>query len=231
VLVVDAGNSLANDQDPAKASQGQTSVEAMNQMGYDAAALGALDLALGPEVLKARSSEADFSFLSANAYLRGTDERIAKPYAVKEIGGQTIYLIGLTGYANTDRIEVHDAVESLRAALQEIPAKSSIVILLSNAGEETDKEIAKRFHVIDLVVAGGGDPLRDPEQTIGATAPRFIADFVAPGHAGRNIGVAQLAFNGNGKLTNQSWQRVRLGQDVDSDPAMAEWVQQVKAEP
>ena len=117
LLVVDAGDSLANDQDPARASQGQTSVEAMNQMGYDAAALGALDLALGPEVLRARSAEAQYPFLSANAYIRGTDERVAQLYAAQEVGGQTVYLIGLTGSGNTDRIEVRDPIASLREVL------------------------------------------------------------------------------------------------------------------
>ncbi len=200
-------------------------------MGYDAAALGALDVTLGPEVLKARSAEAGFPFLSANAYIRGTDERVAKPYVVKEVGGRNVYLIGLTGMSNTDRIEVRDALTSLRAVLQDIPAKSSIVILLSNAGKATDTEIAGSFPEIDVIVAGGSGPVRNPEDTVSETAPRFHADLVAPGHAGRNIGIAQLNFDRAGKLMSQSWQRIKLGQDIVSDPAMTEWVQQVKANP
>ncbi len=231
MLVVDAGDSLANDQDPARASQGQTSVEAMNQMGYDAAALGALDLALGPDALRARGAEAQYPFLSANAYIRGTDERVAQPYAAQKVGGQTVYLIGLTGSGNTDRIEVRDPIAALREALEEIPTQSGVVIVLSNAGEETDKEIAQGFPEVDIIVAGGGGPVRNPEETVGATAPRFHADLVAPGHAGRNIGIAQLTFDRAGKLTAQSWQRVKLGPDIVKDPAMVEWVERVKAKP
>ena len=231
LLVVDAGDSLANDQNPAKATKGQTSVEAMNRMGYDAAALGALDIALGPDALKDRITEASFPFLSANTYIRGTDERIAQPYAVTDVAGATVYLIGLTGSANTDRIEVRDPIESLRKTLAEIPARSGIVILLSNAGEKIDEEIAQLFPEVDVIVAGGGGPVRNPEEGVGATAPRYHADLVAPGHAGRNLGIAQLAFGRSGKLTEQTWERIRLGPEISSDPAITEWVQQVKAAP
>ena len=48
VLVLDAGNSLLNDRDPARKTKGQTSVEAMNRMGYNAVALGMLDLTSSP---------------------------------------------------------------------------------------------------------------------------------------------------------------------------------------
>ena len=46
-LVLDAGDSLVGDQDPALKTQGKSSVEAMNRLGYDAMALGPGDLALG----------------------------------------------------------------------------------------------------------------------------------------------------------------------------------------
>ncbi len=46
MLVLDAGDSLLNNQQPAKGTRGKTSIEAMNKMGYDAMALGMLDLSL-----------------------------------------------------------------------------------------------------------------------------------------------------------------------------------------
>ena len=73
-LVLDAGDSLVGDQDPALKTQGKSSVEAMNRLGYDAMALGPADLALGLETLRARMAEAKFPMLSANAVVTGTEE-------------------------------------------------------------------------------------------------------------------------------------------------------------
>ena len=68
-----------------------------------------------------------------------------------------------------------------------------------------------------------------PTSTVGETAPRFHADLVAPGHAGRNIGLAQLTFDRKGELTDQAWQRIKLGPEIVKDPAMVEWAERVKA--
>ena len=51
VLVLDAGNSLVGDREPAQGSRGKSSVSAMDLMGYDAMALGPGDLALGLDVV------------------------------------------------------------------------------------------------------------------------------------------------------------------------------------
>ena len=228
VLVLDAGNSLAYDQNPAKATLGQTSVEAMNSMRYDAAAVGAQDVALGPEVLRARAGEARFPLLSVNAYDRATNERVAQPFVATKVGGQTIYLLGVTQEASTDRIEVRDPVASVREVLTEIPASEAIVMLLSNAGAETDQQLAQQLPDVDVIVAGGGGMVRDLEVKQGS-APRLQADLASPGHAGRNVGLARLGFDPDGRLIDQSWERVRLGPEIAEDPATREWVQTVKS--
>ena len=229
VLLVDAGDSLANDQDPARSTQGRTSVEAMNRMGYDAAALGPLDIALGPEVLQDRRQEARYPFLSANAYDRGAGERIAEPYLVLPIGGRSVALIGVTGSGSTDRVEVRDPIASLRDVLRELPDRHDIVIVLSNAGEEVDAQIAREFPEVDVIVAGGDGPYRDPDELRAGLAARFYADMAAPGHAGRHIGSAELRFDSGGQLAEQSWRRIKLGPEIPGDPDMLEWVKQAKA--
>ena len=84
--MLDAGNSLTGDLDPAKRTQGASSVAIMNLMGYDAMALGAGDLSLGLDVIRQRQAEASFPFLSANAVVSGTTELVATPYITREIG-------------------------------------------------------------------------------------------------------------------------------------------------
>jgi 2',3'-cyclic-nucleotide 2'-phosphodiesterase (5'-nucleotidase family) len=229
VLLVDAGDSLANDQDPARSTQGRTSVEAMNRMGYDAAALGPLDIALGPEILRDRGKEARHPFLSTNAYDRNAGERVAEPYKTVQIGGRDVLLIGVTGSGSTDRIEVRDPIASLRDLLRELPDRHDIVIVLSNAGEEVDAQIAREFPRVDVIVAGGDGSYRDPDELKAGLASRFYADMTAPGHAGRHIGSAELRFDSGGQLAEQSWRRIKLGPEIPGDPEMLEWVVQAKA--
>ena len=52
VLLLDAGDSLYGDRDPAKATWGESTVVFYNRMVYDAMALGPLELSLGAEELR-----------------------------------------------------------------------------------------------------------------------------------------------------------------------------------
>ena len=52
------------------------------------------------------------------------------------------------------------------------------------------------------------------------------ADEAQPGHAGRVMGVATLAFDPRGELVKQDWQSVAIVDSIPDDPAMATWVQQ-----
>lgn len=81
-------------------TQGEAMVEVMNTMGYDAAAVGNHEFDFGLEVLRQRSSEADYPYLSANTRWREgggplTDQGI-EPYTIAEVNGLTVGIIGLT---------------------------------------------------------------------------------------------------------------------------------------
>ena len=77
---------------------GESMVEIMNAMGYEAAALGNHEFDFKTEVLLARQGESDFPYLSANIRLKGTGERpdFVVPYVIKEVDGVSIGIIGLT---------------------------------------------------------------------------------------------------------------------------------------
>jgi 2',3'-cyclic-nucleotide 2'-phosphodiesterase (5'-nucleotidase family) len=103
-LVVDAGDSLIGDQTPATTSQGASSVELLNKMGYDALVLGESDLVrLGVDRLAQLASLAQFPLLSANVVFSDTQalpegvREWVRPYVIQEVGGYSVALIGLTG--------------------------------------------------------------------------------------------------------------------------------------
>lgn len=224
VLVLDAGNSLTGDRDPALKSAGASSIEAMNLLGYDAVALGPADLELGPAALRSRIAEAAFSVLSANAFDRGTGQLLAKPYVVQEKGGHRVAIVGLSGAGGSGAISVREPLSALRDTMAEVRAQADEIILLSNAEASVNQEVADSVAGVTAIVEGGSGALAKPWVSSRTGTPIFHADEASPGHAGRILGVARLALGRDGTLTNHSWQRLFLGPEVAEDAVMAAWV-------
>lgn len=224
LFVLDAGNSLVGDQDPARASLGQSSVTAMNMMGYDAMALGAKDLELGLEVLRQRLAEAKFAVLSANAVASAMGELVASPYVLQQFADHTIAIVGLSGGDGSPEIAVRDPLETAQAVVAEVAGQADVIILLSNAGAPTDQQIAEALPAIDLIISGGTFDLTPPTPSEETETPIWQADVASPGHAGRRMGIARLTFDDEGELVEQEWQQLALGPDFADDPTMSEWV-------
>jgi 2',3'-cyclic-nucleotide 2'-phosphodiesterase (5'-nucleotidase family) len=223
VLLLDAGNSLVGDRDPAVRTQGQTSIEAMNMMGYDAMALGEMDLRLGTEVLGQRQTEASFPLLSANTVLSASGALPFRTYTVKEMAGHRVGIIGLSDGADLGEIQVQSPLETARQLVAQLGKEADIIILLSHAGLSTDKEIAARVPDIDVIVSGGPETLNELYRDPAHGTAIVHADVASPGHAGRLIGVGTLTFDRNGRLQDAQWSKVSLGPEVAEDPAMAAW--------
>jgi hypothetical protein len=225
VLVLDAGDSLVRDRPPALTSQGKSSVELMNLMGYDAMALGAGDLAiLGVEVIRQRMEQARFPFLSANVVLTETGELLAEPYVLYEMEEQRIAVIGLTDEVQLPDAEVIDPLSSLREVLTQLEGQADIYVLLSHAGLEANQEIAKVAPEIDLIVSGGGQGYALEALRFEDGPPLVHADMAAPGHAGRRVGVGRWWFDDDGGLVALDWTNLALEPSIPDDPEMARWV-------
>jgi 2',3'-cyclic-nucleotide 2'-phosphodiesterase/3'-nucleotidase len=95
-IVLDEGDLM---QGPALSTvfRGQSTIDAYNLMGYDAAAIGNHEFDWGLDTLQARSAQANFPFLSANIFVKATGERPAwaKPYVIVERSGVKVGIIGL----------------------------------------------------------------------------------------------------------------------------------------
>jgi 5'-nucleotidase/UDP-sugar diphosphatase len=223
-LLLDAGDSLTGDVDPARKSQGQTSVTVMNMLGYDAMALGPQDLSLGLSVLQQRMAEAKFAVLSANAVVSATGELLAKPYVIREFGGRKVAIFGLAGGSGTAEIAVRDPQKTAETIVLQLASQADAVILLSHAGENVDQKIADTVPGIALIVSSGPFALAMPWRSEKTGTFIVHADEAVSGHAGRRIGIATLTFEPSGKVGLPNWQRVELGPEIADDPAMTEWV-------
>ena len=222
-LLLDAGDSLTGDADPARKSQGQSSVTVMNMLGYDAMTLGPQDLSLGLTVLQQRMAEAKFAVLSANAVISATGKLLAKPYVIREFGGHKVAIVGLSGGSGAAEVAVRDPQETAQTIVAQLASQADAIILLSHAGETVDRQIAETVPGIALIVSSGPFALTMPWRSKTGTLI-LHADEATPGHAGRRVGIATLTFGG-GRLIQQDWQQVGLDPQIADDPAMSAWVQ------
>ena len=78
-------------------SDGRATIEAMNAIGYDAAAIGNHEFDWGVDVLVERVADADFALLGANIFLKGTDRHPdwVRPWTIIEKEGVRIGFVGM----------------------------------------------------------------------------------------------------------------------------------------
>jgi 2',3'-cyclic-nucleotide 2'-phosphodiesterase (5'-nucleotidase family) len=225
MLVLDAGAALLNDRDPARQTRGKISIELMNLLGYDAMALGLLDVApLHLDELRQRIGEAKFPVLSANTYVTATNELLTKPYVVLQVADHHVGILGLTDIGSTDEVVIKDPVAAARERVPELQRQADIIIVLSHAGLEADRQIAEQVPGIAVIVGAHGQRLEEPFVAQATGTVIYSADASTFGHAGENMGMAHLAFDKTGQMQKQEWQRLTLNADITDDPQVLEWL-------
>ena len=120
----------------------------MNTLHYDAMAVGNHEYNFGLQVLEKARSEAQFPWLSANTYNRGTSQTHYQPYIVKEIAGVRIGVLGLTtpGIPNWDNAQNYEGLEfhePVSEAKKWVPVlrqkeKVDVVVIAMHMGLEED---------------------------------------------------------------------------------------------
>ena len=227
MLLLDAGDSLFGYERPAKISRGASTIEAMNLLGYDALSLGSSDLRLGVEVLRARQSEADFPFLSANVVISGTDELLAEPFVLKELNGLHLGIIGLTDVWDLGLrdVQIRDPYQAVQEYDPTVRARSDLVIVLSHAGRPVDERIAAEVSGVDFIVSGGPQGFTWQPLVDERTGTVIVqADHAIDGEAGRHIGLLTLVCDSEGRVLDYTWRMQGLGPEVPDDPELALFV-------
>jgi 2',3'-cyclic-nucleotide 2'-phosphodiesterase (5'-nucleotidase family) len=223
-LLLDTGDALIGDGLLGDSTMGEAIIEGMNLMQYDAMALGPKELALGPVVLRERMQAASFPVLSANVLASDSDQLVAQPYVVLEIGGHKVAVIGLTRppTEDLDNFEVRSPEEALPEVVAEAVDLADTVILLTNLPFETAQELAQGVPDIDLLVAALPVLLPDrPVRLADAGALAVTADQPLPKHTGRRVGRLVAVVASDGSLTNESWASVPMGPEISDDPQMS----------
>jgi hypothetical protein len=141
----------------------QTTILAMNEMGYDALNVGELDVALGPRLLANMAERATFPIISANlADAKG--ERFLPAYTAleREVGGKKLRIAVIGVLSNRVRdylakqpgmeIKVLDAEQALGTALARLKNKADLRIVLAHASADEAIAWVEKYPEIDVVL-------------------------------------------------------------------------------
>jgi len=134
-------------------------VAVMSRLGYHGLVPGRRDLSFGLETLTRADDQAPFPVLCANLVHRTTQKPAFAAYAVHELGGLRIGVIGLTSEApESPELLLRDPVETARSLERTLRKDESVHLvfaLLREAQPRTlGSRLAKEVPGLDLLVGG-----------------------------------------------------------------------------
>ena len=202
VLLVDAGNlfsgsALSEPSLEPTVRKAELHLKAMDRMGYRAAALGEMDLYLGPERLRTLDEQTDIQFLSANL-TNAEGKPLFKPYLLFDTGPLKVLILGITHVPNRlpfleSRMAgslLKDPFETVAGMVPRLRKRCDLVIVLSNLGFREDLRLAREVEGINIII-GGKDRrfMRKPKIVDGT--------LVTSGYfQGRAVGKLTVSYDG-----------------------------------
>ncbi len=138
--------------------QGESVIDLMNEMRFDAMVVGNHEFDFGQDVLRKRMAEAKFPVLGAN--VQGLDS--LKPFVIKEVRGIKIGIIGVvtedvpttTHPKNVAGLKFFSPVDTVEKYVNELKGKTHVIIVLSHIGYPADRVLAEKVRGIDVIVGG-----------------------------------------------------------------------------
>lgn len=163
MLYVHPGDLFPYDKTPVKTP---LVAEAAAQMGYDAMAIGEQELIEGLATFRKLAAEQKLPFFSEN--LRDLEgKRLAPGYTIKALGGIKIGVFAILGsehylYLNDEfakEVTIQPAVEAVDSVLKELAGRVDFIVLLSQQDKYLDRELARRFPQINVIIGGHDEEL------------------------------------------------------------------------
>ncbi|WP_018247619.1 5'-nucleotidase C-terminal domain-containing protein [Orenia marismortui] len=237
VLVLDAGDTI-HGQTIVQLSEGESMIEIMNAMGYQAMAAGNHDFNYGQERLLELDELADFPILAANIY-KDNEERLLKAYRIKEVAGNKVGIFGLstpeTTYKthpdNVKGLEFRNPIEEAKIMVNQLQTDGcSIIIALTHLGvdessEYTSEMVAEQTQGIDLIVDGHSHT----ELTEGKLVNETL--IVQAKEYDKNLGIVDIRIDQDGKLDiRASLFTKEDAANLEGDTTILDIIDQINAE-
>ncbi len=192
-------------------------IEAMNEIGFAAMALGNHEFNYGQEPLKALEAAANFPFLATNVVYSDSGEGFVKDSFITEIDGIKIGIFGLspletpivTHPKNVIGLKFADPIETAKAIVPELRAEADIVLCISHLGHAADSDLATAVPGIDIIVGGHSHTEVPQPELVGKTI------VVQAGEWAKYLGMLEIEVV-DGKIESYNGQLVAMDATVPS---------------
>ncbi len=146
--------------------KGESMIDVMNAMHYSAAAIGNHEFDFQVSTLKARISQANFPFVSANIRLKsnGQTPDFVQPYTIVEKNGVKIGIIGLTAMntiysAFPDYVKDYNFIDYATAIRETVPAAkgagAQLLIIVGHICKSEMAELSSVASELGISLIGG----------------------------------------------------------------------------
>lgn len=224
---------------------GEPVVEAMNELGFSAMAIGNHEFDWGIQVLKERIAQSNFPYLAANIIDKATGRVVSfvKPYTLVEKNGVKIAIIGLatpeTAYkTNPKYSKNYNFVNPAQIVTQLLPELkqqgADIIIVLSHLGSAVEPltqqvtgeaaDLAREVPTIDAIISG--------HTHMKVAGEVNSVPVIQAAYNGRAVGKLAFTFSKNNReVVTVASDVTELAVDkLVADPAVQEIVDKVQEE-
>src|SRR5450759_2864726 len=230
VLFCDCGDTMHGTY-PALDTQGQALIPILNSFGLDAMTAH-WEFAYGPKIFKQRVGELNYPMLANNVYDKVTKKPVYQSYAVKEIGGLRIGLVGIASniidktmppsysegiYFTIGKDELPSIVNMLR-----VQEKVDLIVLISHLGFPQDMKLLSEVHGVDICLSGHTHNRISEPVINGKTI------VLQSGCHGSFLGRLDLNMD-NSKIVDYRHQLIEVEAAIEPDPITDELVKKALA--
>ena len=142
--------------------KGEPIIRIMSEMGYDAVTLGNHEFDHGWKNAERLKDISDIPFVCANAYTPDGDLVADKQFMFKNVDGVKVGIIGVISEytslmvlrSGNENVTFAPVIETLQKLVPEVRKKCDLLVVLSHAGIEKDKQIAETVTGIDIIIGG-----------------------------------------------------------------------------
>jgi 5'-nucleotidase/UDP-sugar diphosphatase len=218
--------------------RGADQVQIMNALGYDAMTLGNHEFDDGDDVLAAFIDGLDFPVVNSNVDFSASEILAGKvqPYAVVEVGGRQIGIIGLVtpetptiSSPGDELVFSDDLIGSTQAAVDALTEEGvNIIILVTHIGLDVDMEVAAGVTGVDVIVGGHTHTLLGNAYVASVAEYPVVVEnpngepvyIVQAGEKTQYLGRLDVTFDAEGVVTAAAGDTILLSRYITPDPEL-----------
>ncbi|MER9163080.1 5'-nucleotidase C-terminal domain-containing protein [Mesorhizobium sp. M0715] len=226
--------------------KGKVEGEFLNEMKFDAMALGNHEFDDGEVALAPFLDMIKFPVLGANVKANAQSklgDRI-KPSVVVEVGGQKIGIIGAITNDTPDlaspgpNVTIEDDVRSITAEVEKLKGEGvNKIIAVTHIGYRRERDVIAKIPGIDVVVGGHShsllsntDPKAEgPYPTMVDNPDGYKVPVVQAASYSKYLGEFKVVFDDNGVVKSASGDPIYLDKSITPDPAVLARIKELGA--